>query len=483
MPLCRFSSSSICSNKVSVENLFLSSFMPYAPENCTKVYLLGLLYCQDSASTKNNEEHFEHLLGLDRLELIDCFRYWEEKNLVSIKSTEPLEVTYLPVEGARSVGKYNEKKYAPFVEELRGILTGRDLLPSEISHYVDFLEDYNMQGSDFCMIVKYCVSRKGADINSGYILTVARIWADEGVRTAERIEEKIESLTLLSGDVAKIAKALKYRGEVSIEHQQMLIKWTKSFGFSLGEILLLCGKVANKGGKGAFEYLDKMLTKYYEMHLFTFSEMEEYEANKQELARLARDINKALGIYYESVDSEVDTYIVPWLSRGIKEDALVQIAQFCFRSSIRTLDGMNDTVMKFLRLGLMSTASIDQYIGEIVAVDKRIKDILTSMGLDRRVNNFDRSLYRTWKDAYGFSDEIIDHAISLSQGKGMPYLSSVLDNMHHAGCKTLEDAKKCSVDTTREGVKNYTSYSGEDLDALFDNLDEIDIRGKNFDKK
>lgn len=483
MPLCKFSSGSINNNKIFIDNLFLSSFMPYAPENCTKVYLLGLLYCQDSSSSKNNAEHFEHLLGIDRMELIDCFRYWEEKNLISIKSTDPLEVSYLPVEGARSIGKYNEKKYAPFVEELSMILNGRELLPSEICHYVDFLEEYNIASSDFNMIVKYCVSRKGPDVNSNYILTVARVWADEGVRTAEKIEEKIETLTMLTGDVSKIAKALKFRGTLSIEHQQYFIKWTHNLGFNLGEILLLAEKVGKKGQKGAFEYLDKLLTKYYELKLFTFAEIEEYEAGKQDLKEIAKEINRSLGIYYESVDSEVETYIMPWLSRGVKIDALMLIADFCFKNSIRNLEGMNETVLKFAKLGLSTANAINGYLDEVVSLDNRIKEILQKLGLDRRVNNFDRSLYRTWSMTYGYSDEIIDYATTLASGKGMNYLSGILDNWHDDGLKTLEQVKKqpTTAPTQKKSVRNFASYSSEDVSALFDNLDEIDLRGNSHE--
>ncbi|MBR1984904.1 MAG: DnaD domain protein, partial [Clostridia bacterium] len=364
-------------------------------------------------------------------------------------------------------------------------ISGRQINPNEYYKYIDFLETYNIQPCDFNMIVKYCVDKKGDNINCNYILTVAKVWADEGVRTAEKIEEKIESLTLLTSDVNQVAKALKFKGNLSIEHQQMYEKWTKAYGFVLNNILLLAKKVSTKTKNFSFEMLDKQLTKYYELKLMSFAEMQEYEANKADLMNLARDINKNLGIYYESVENEVETYIIPWLSKGFNEQSLLQIANFCFKSNIRTLEGMEQSVQKFHKLGLVSVSSIDNHLTEIMATDKIIKNYLQKLNIDRRVNSFDRSFYRTWTYTYKFSDEVIDYAIDLSQGKsnGMQYANAVLTGWYDKGLKSLEEIKKqAPVQEVKQSKETFErksfvarSYSEEEVNALFDNLDEINI--------
>lgn len=487
MAFCKYSTSLVESATISIDVKFLNDYVPIAPESCLKVYLYGLLKCQNSAGYDNTIESFEENLGLTKQDVLDCFLYWQDQNLVQILETDPIEVRYLPTkDNLRNLKKIDNKKYASFITEIQEIISGRQINPNEFYKYIDFVEYYHIQPCDFNMIVKYCVDKKGNNINCNYILTVAKVWADEGIRTAEKIEEKIAGLTLLTSDVNQIAKALKFKGNLSIEHQQMYEKWTKSYGFVLNNILLLAKKVSTKTKNFSFEMLDKMLAKYYELKLLSFAEMQEYEANKADLISLAKDINKNLGIYYESVENEVETYIIPWLNKGFNEQSLLQISNFCFKSNVRTLEGMEQTVQKFHKLGLVSVASIDNHLSEVIATDKKIKEYLTKLNIDRRVNTFDRSFYRTWTYTYKFSDEIINYALDLSISKvnGMQYANALLTDWYDKGLKTLEEVKKNTTESKKQTLNSVgferrafvgRSYTSEELEALFDDLDEIDL--------
>ena len=230
--------------------------------------------------------------------------------------------------------------------------------------------------------------------------------------------------------------------------------------------------------------LDKKLTKFYELKLLSFAEMQQYEDNKVALSTLAREVNKALGVYYESVENEVDTYIVPWINRGFEQDSIVQIANFCFKNSIRTLEGMDNIVQKFAKLGLMSVASIDGYLGEVSETDEKIKKILQKMGVDRRGNNYDRSFYRTWTYSFKFPAEVIDYCADLSKGKSnaMQYANAILTSWHEQNLTTLEQVKKASSATVQREEQGFVgksfgqkSWTDEQVNALFDNLDEINL--------
>lgn len=483
MPFCKYSTTLVNSQFVSIDARFLNDYLPFAPENCLKVYFFGLLKCQNSAGYDNNIENFENVLGLTKKQIIDCFKYWEEQNLVQILDVDPVEIRYLPVkDSAKPLKKYEGKKYQPFVEELYSILCGRDVGPNEVYKYIDFVESNQMQPSDFNMIVKYCADRKGNNINANYILTVAKVWADEGAKTAEKIEEKIESLTLLTSDVNDVAKALKFKGNLSIEHQQLYSKWTKDFGFEKSTILALAKRVSAKTKNFSFEMLDKVLLRYYELKLMSFEEIERYEENKTQLNSLAKQLNKCLGIYYDSMENEIETYVLPWLNRGFEENALVQIANFCFKNSIKTLEGMDVFVQKFAKLGLVSVESIEDYLSEVLSVDEQIKTILDELGLTRRVNNFDRSFFRTWTYTYKFEKDVIFFACSLAKNKpnAMSYANSILTNWFAKNLKTLDEVKTSqtapsSASTFKGKSFGARAYTSEQVNALFDNLSEIEV--------
>ena len=484
MGFCKFSSSLINETSINVDAKFLNDYLPIVPDNYLKVYLFGLLKCQNSESSDNSIQNFVNVLNLKEEDIINAFKYWQEENLVQIIETNPIQIKFLPQKNNfGSLKKVDSKKYATFVSELQETISGRQINPNEYLKYIDFIENYNIQATDFIMIVKYCVDKKGDNINCNYILTVAKVWVEEGVRTAEKIKEKIESLTLLSSEVNQVAQALKFRGNLSIEHQQFYEKWVKFYGFNLNTILALSKKVSAKSKSFGFEKLDKLLTDYYELKIMSFAEMEDYEQNKTKLKEIAININRELGLYYESVESEITTYIIPWQNKGFDEETLIKIAMFCFKNNIRTLDGMNDTVQRFSKKGLISLNSINNHVNELASIDNSIKQILEKLNLDRRVSSFDRNFYKAWVYTFNFSKEIIDYAISQSIGKNnsMQYANALLTNWYENNLTELSQIKEKNVKVNSDkkdfAKKSFVSrtYSEEEVNALFDDLDTIEL--------
>ena len=64
MAFCKYSSSFIGNSFISVDGRFLNDYLPYAPENHLKVYLFGLLKCQNSEGMDKNLDNFVNVLGL-----------------------------------------------------------------------------------------------------------------------------------------------------------------------------------------------------------------------------------------------------------------------------------------------------------------------------------------------------------------------------------------------------------------------------------
>jgi len=486
MAFCKFSTGFIANTSITIDASFLNDYLPYAPENCVKVYLFGLLKCQNSTSFDNTIENFENVLGLSKQDIIDIFLYWQDQNLVQVLSTDPMEVRYLPVKNAlKKVKVANIKKYSAFTLQAQEIIEGREITPNEFNEYIDFLETSKMQPDALIMIMKYCVNTKGDNIGYSYILTVAKNWARDGIRTTEKVEEHISSLNDLTSENSKVAKALKFQGNLGLEHQQLFSKWKDEFGFDVGTIVEVAKEIAKKTKKNGYEMLDSALLKYYEQKLMSFYEIKEFEKQKAELIQTARNINKAIGVYYENVDNIVSTYILPWINKGYTENTLLEIANFCFKSSIRTLDGMDEKINKFYKLGLISTESINQYMDSLAKTDGEIKELLIKLGIDRKVNSIDRKNYKTWVVDWKINNELINYAVDLSIGKAnpFPYMNKILANWHQNNISTVAEAKKTKTveqpapkaNATVTKSYEHRSYSDDELTALFDNLDDIEI--------
>ena len=111
MAFCKYSSSLVDSATISIDAKFLNDYLPVAPESCLKVYLYGLLKCQNSAGYDNTLESFEENLGITKEDVINCFLYWQDQNLVQVLETDPIEVRYLPT-------KDNLTTFSPYITSL-----------------------------------------------------------------------------------------------------------------------------------------------------------------------------------------------------------------------------------------------------------------------------------------------------------------------------------------------------------------------------
>ena len=118
-----------------------------------------------------------------------------------------------------------------------------------------------------------------------------------------------------------------------------------------------------------------------------------------------------------------------------------------------------------------------QYINDNLAVDEKIKKVLNELNLTRNVNNIDRNFYSTWTSSWGFEDDVVLYAATLSKNKSnaMQYLNKILSNWNAQGIKTLDKAKVSNVETVEEASFIHNKYSKEQISSLITNLDEVEV--------
>ena len=480
MSFCRFSTEIIANNKLDIDNLFFEEFLPDAPDECVKVYLYGLYLAKNNIEIDNNFEKFAKKLNISELDLETAFRYWEEQGLVQVLSTYPIQVLYKPLKDVISGTRlYKPEKYEKFNMQAQELFKGkREITKTEYGEYYDFLEKSHMDQDALLMIMNYCIESKQKAVGYNYILTVARNWAKDGIFTAKQVEEKLCDISGIFAKLEAILKALGIKRNSYIEEREMYQKWTEGMGFEDDTILHVAKSMKKKGG---FERLNSLLEKYFMSGLTSIGEIDAFVQNKDALYSLAKIINKNLGLYYESLDSEVENYIAPWLNLGFEEEALIKLSSYAFKSSIRSLDAFNGLVQKLNKLGILTEKALDEYLAGVVSADAEIKKVLETLGLSRRVNSFDRDSFKTWKNDWNMPSELIEYAASLSADKlsPFPYMARLLASWHEAGVKNLEEAKKLAPKVAAplpvKGEIKGRSYSKQDYQAMIQSIDEIEL--------
>lgn len=480
MAFCKFSSEYIFSSSTNVDNIFINEYLPFASPIFVKVYLFGLYRCGNSASYDNTLENFATTLKLSEEEVIESFKYWENEGLVQLINVSPLEVRFLPIRNAlNNVKKYNKNKYSSFNLQIQEIIEGRMISPNEYAQYYEIIENYHMESDALLMIAKYCTNIKGKSLGYSYIVTIAKNWAREGVLTALQVEEKLKDQERSVGKLKEVMQALKLSRDASFDERQEFQKWQKEFEFGFETIIFVAQSLKGKGG---FAKLSSLMTKYNSLNLKCEKEISDYEKNKANIFDISKEIVKTLGLYFENLETVVENYINPWLNLGFSEKMLTNVANLCLKQNIRTLEGMNTKLNQFYKLGILTNEHLSEYVNEIVSTDELIKQILEKCGLTRLVNNFDRSMFRTWSYTWNFPIEIIFLACEKAKNTANPmqYASKILSNWHNDNIKTLEQAQEqlksiqgSSVNLKEKENYHQKDYSKQELDALFDNLDEV----------
>ncbi len=474
MSFAKFSSDYLMETFTLVDNLFINEHLPYCDEKQIKVYLYGLYLC----SNPHKDSSISTLcavLDMTESEIVSAYGYFEDMGLVQIVSKQPLEVRYLSLKRSmQTPKKYKSEKWNDFNVHLQQLFPERMLTPNEYNEYYMFLDESKLEHDAMLMIVQYCINLKGMSVRYPYILTVARNWVADGVRTASDVEAKLQEYDTQTEQMQKVLQALNRKGGAELEEKQMLTKWTRSWGYELDAILTAAKNL--KGGK-SFKKLDQKLDEYYRLSIFSAEEMADHQARRDRLKDLAIAINKNLGVYYESFEHEIEVYIVPWTAKGFQDEALVQIAHHCFVSNIRTLEGMNTVVAKFYSYGLLTLKSVNEYIAVQIEMDKRIRKIIETAGRSRSVTNTDREYYRTWTKIWGFDDDVILYAAEQSIGKNYPvsYVNQLLSTYKAQGISTLEGAKKYVPQTTKVAQQNFEQrqYTPDEVQSIITSIDNL----------
>lgn len=479
MSFCKFSPSYQTSNKTIVDNVFINEYLPKAPDLCVKAYLLGLSKCSSSDEGDNSLNYFAQTLKVCEEDVVSLFKYWEDLGLVQVLSTNPVEVRFLPVRSTTvATKKYKVDKYADFNIQIQELFSGRMVMPNEFAEFYDLMERKHVEQGALIEIVKYCISNKGFNLSPNYCLTVAKDWQRQNIITKDAVLNKIEELGVADDKMNLILTAMGSKRKIQLEDKELLNKWLNSFGFELNVIVFVVKSLKERKRRLDVNVLDEYLTKYFEMKLMSIPEIENYENEKENLYFVAMAVNKELGIFYEDLTKEIDSYVVPWLNMGFDLETLKTVADNCFKSSIRTLEKFNEIINKLFKLGIVNMQAYMQYLNDNLAEDNKIKEVLAKLNLTRNVTNLDRQFYSVWTADWGFAHEIILHACSLSANKNnaLQYLNKILTNWNSEDLKTLQQVQNIKVENDNSSHSFiHNNYTKEQIASCITNLDELEV--------
>lgn len=407
----------------SVENKFITKYMPVLDPVAVKVYLYALYLCKSSAVNFTVGD-LGKALDISEEQAINYFEYLEEYELIKITSFSPFEAVILDCENVSGTPKkIKPEKYADFTRSAQALLKGRMISTNEFREYFYLLEEYSFEQNALLMIISYCVNLKGDNIRFQYIKKVAKSFADEGAITAEKVNDKLSSYTSSTPALIRIYSAAGISRQPDIDDDKLYKKWNVEFGFDDEAIIAAAkyfkAKTADK--------LDTALSELYKNRKFDIKEIEDYCKNKNSVYNATIEIARALGVYMKNAAPYIETYSNVWCNYGYSLDALKMIAVHCFRNGKNSFEDMNNFISELLKDGTVDDAEVRNKLETYQADDALISKIISECGLHRKIIDWDRENLARWRN-WGFNNEMLLKASSLSSGKNNPlaYMNGIL---------------------------------------------------------
>ncbi|MDE6597019.1 MAG: DnaD domain protein, partial [Clostridia bacterium] len=414
----------------SVENKFITKYLPVLEPVAVKVYLYSL-YIYGSGQTSCTVEDLANSLSLTESEVKNYFNYLEEFELVSVLSYNPFEVKILDADNVYGAPKkFKPEKYSDFTKNAQNVIKGRMISTNEYREYFYLLEEYGFEQNALIMIMNYCAGLKGDDVKVQYIKKVAKSFAEQGVTTAKKVDEKLFDYKASTSALIKIFEACGITRKADFDDEKLYKIWTEKFGFSDKAII-----AAAKGFKvKTVERLDASLSELHRNNKIDVKEINDYCKNKNAAIKAAFDIANILGVTVPKATPYVENYINVWYDYGYSFAALKIIAEYCFKQNKTSFEDMNELIQSTYNDGIITEESVALYIDNLNTENAFIKEIISTCGLTKKIISSDRENLARWR-GWNFGNDMILQAAKMASDKSNPvaYMNAVLSSWKAEG--------------------------------------------------
>ncbi len=434
MPFCSFSKDFAESAFTSVENKFITKYLPEADGDAVRVYLYGLYLC--ASAQEFDAENAARLLRITPARLADIFGFWEECGLVNVLSRSPLLVEYLPVSAA--VGKpkpLRPEKYAEFNRELFSILQRAEkfLKPYEHQKILEFLENNPMQPQAFLLVVEYCAKKDGNKLTLQHILHAAQKLVANHLYTYEQVEAEYADFNANTNLLGELFARLGLFRKPREDDAALLTKWQR-LGLEREVILV----AADSLPRGSMQSLDTLLCELAEKDVKEAKQAKEYLERRSELIRLVYQIARSLNVKVDQPVHFLETYLEGWVERGYDGESLPPLAVLAGRLGYGFAE-MDGLLGELYARGIVDAESVTEYCREQNARLKLIQNIEKICGVVKKTQGA-LEMAATWK-AWNFSDAMILEAAKRSANASSPlaYINRLLSEWKRLGVFTLSE--------------------------------------------
>lgn len=275
-------------------DIFFTEYMPSLESDFVKVYIYCVFICKhktnmsSSAIAKKLELQparvKEALVRLEELGLISRGTNENVITLVDLKEKEinklyRAKTTSSPDDAALSTER--SKRRSKFISSINNAFFQGLMSPSWYTDIDSWFDKYGFEEDVMYALFKHCSDYKG--MSRQYITKVADNWHSKNIRNGFDLDRYSLESQKIKDIRGKILKKLRRQGYLTEYEDAYVEKWVVEFGYDF-EIIELALRRTTSARSPSFEYINKIITSWYEKGYKTKEEILAADENKKSAA-------------------------------------------------------------------------------------------------------------------------------------------------------------------------------------------------------
>lgn len=285
---------------ISVSEIFILKYMKDMPQEVVKLYMY-LLYIE--ANQINIEiETISKEINISLKDVKASLDYLQEKGLiimmeegfyiVDLQEKEVMELYTPKITANKEMIEANQRKNnkrEKIINDIESMYFAGNMKAEWYKKIILWFEKYNFSNEAMLGIFSHCFSDEVKPI--AYVETVVKSMADKGVITINDLSKQIVNYDKKSKIIKFVKTELNLHKALTKPQERIVEKWIFDYNYDKEQIKLVIDKTINAQNVG-FNYLDKIITEWYQQGLKTAEEILKYEKeNKEKLEEKKKEKN------------------------------------------------------------------------------------------------------------------------------------------------------------------------------------------------
>ena len=293
------SDSSMLFSYTSLPDVFFTEYLSAASGNSIKVYLYILFLSKYNKDIKLNDLSKKLALPLNIIQ--ESLKYWEDTGIITKKGTgyivnniQEIELNklYTPKitinkERAQDIEKDQSRSNA--IENINNSFFQGIMSPSWYSDIDLWFKKYNFDEEVMIALFRYCFEKSA--LHRNYVKAVADAWYGNKIQTFSELEDYYENQEKLNKIKKSIAKKLGLNRSLTQYEEAYIEKWLTEYKYNLDVIEIALKKTTSKSNPN-FDYLDKMISDWYEKKLLNSDDVKKYLLEFKNKSKQIKDLEK-----------------------------------------------------------------------------------------------------------------------------------------------------------------------------------------------